>query len=350
MNVQQIIIAGVRELLFSNNYLVLPSFGGFVLKDSPSHLSASGGLLIPPSKTVSFNGQLKQNDGILAIWLEKRLGCSGAEAMTHLQEFTQFCSGILNIKRRLNLEGIGFFYLDFENNVCFEPLQDANFLTESFGLGSISIRPFEMEIAEPKREPVFEDRKEEHIAATEKVVRRSYRKMVYPVMLGLILVSLIGLLVNTIKMTGALQSSILDTGKSHHYEPLNYPSLNMANSGSANNTYVADANGIATLRLEESKSLAVRVTEESSLHNSSIKNHNSASKFEIVLGCFAVKSNASKMIKKLSKQHVKAFISGQNAKGMFVVSNGGFNNKEEALSRLQEIKDTFPNAWIKKEN
>src|SRR5688572_27641542 len=131
MNVQQTIISGIREQLFFHEYLVLPGFGGFVLQSAPSHFSPSGSLLIPPSKTLSFNSQLKQNDGILARWLEKKLGCSMIEATAHLKDFTEFCSGILSVKRRLNLEGIGFFYLDFENNICFEPKQDSNFLTAS---------------------------------------------------------------------------------------------------------------------------------------------------------------------------------------------------------------------------
>lgn len=349
MSVQQVIISGIRELLFSHNYLVLPGFGGFVLKDSPAHLSASGGLLIPPSKTVSFNGQLKQNDGILAIWLEKKLGCSATESMMHLQEFTQFCSGILGIKRRLNLDGIGFFYLDFESNICFEPLQDANFLTDSFGLGSISIRPFETEITEEKREPVFEDRTEESLVAGPKPVRRNYRRMVYPVMLGFILISLIGLLVSNIKMTGALQSSVLESGKAHYYNPVIYSPLAVSDNEAISNTYVADANGIATLKLDNSKSLAVKVSEGDVIHYGSVT-HSSSKKFEIVLGCFAVKANADKMVKKLSKKHIKAFISGQNEKGLFVVSNGSFDNKEKAIDKLQEIKDSFPNAWIKKED
>src|SRR5437868_7519242 len=140
MNVQQTIIKGIKEQLFRNDYLVLPNFGGFVLKSSPSRFSASGGLLIPPTKTVTFNVQLKQNDGILAIWLQNTLGCTSNEALAHLKDFSEFCSGILNAKRRLTLEGIGFFYLDFENNVCFEPQQDSNFLTRSFGLTPVSIR------------------------------------------------------------------------------------------------------------------------------------------------------------------------------------------------------------------
>lgn len=347
MNVQQLIISGIRELLYSHNYVVLPGFGGFVLKESPAHVSVSGGLLFPPSKTVGFNSQLKQNDGVLAVWLERKLSCTSSEALSHTQEFTDFCRGLLQVKRRFNLDGIGFFYLDFENNICFEPLQDANFLTESFGLGSISIRPLETETVAPKQEPVFEDRRELPIAETAKPQRRNYRKLVYPSLLGLILATLLGLLVNNIKMTGALQSSVLETSGKHNYKPFSYPTLAIAAHPGIKTTYVADANGVAHLQLDENKSLAVRVNEGLSTAENFGAEHQTKG-FEIVLGCFSVKANAHKMIKKLSKRRVKAIISGQNAKGLFVVSKGSFRSKEEAVLELDKLKENFPNAWIKK--
>src|SRR6478609_428978 len=154
----------MKEQLFSNNYLVLPGFGGFVLKSRASHFSASGGSLLPPSKTVSFNSQLKQNDGIMALWLQNKLNCTAKEALAHLAEFAEFCTGVLSAKRRLTLEGLGFFFIDFENNICFEPQQDANFLGESFGLAPISLKPLIAEAPEKFKEssikePVFVDRR-----------------------------------------------------------------------------------------------------------------------------------------------------------------------------------------------
>ncbi len=352
MNIQQVIIGGIRELLFSHDYLVLPAFGGFVLKQSPAHISGGGGLFAPPSKTVSFNSQLKQNDGVLTIWLERKLACPPAEAQQHIQEFTQYCSGLLQVKRRLNLDGIGFFYLDFENNICFEPLPDANFLTESFGLSAVSLQPLETEMPELKREPVFEDRRETIVTATPKTARKRYRQLVSPVLLGLIFVSLLGLLVNNVKMTGVLKASVLEGASKHHYENIHYSPLEILNESNANTAYVADANGIASVRLEENKSVSVRVNAGiSSVENSSaVYRTHSSSKFEIVLGCFSIKANAAKMVKKLSKQNVKAFISGQNAKGLFVVSKGAFSTKDQAIEELQHLKDNFPNAWIKKED
>ena len=360
MSIQQTIIKGIKEQLFFNDYLVLPNFGGFVLKSKPAHFSVSGGLLVPPSKTVSFNAQLKQNDGILTLWLQNALNCNAGEAITHLNDFSEFCTGILNAKRRLSLEGIGFFYLDFENNVCFEPQQDSNFLAASFGLGPLTIKELEPAVSELKKEKetVFVDRT---LRSAEQPLppvrnRRNYSRMVTPLLVSILFVSLLGLLVNNTTIKGELHSSIFGSSSRSTYNPVNYPELAILGSPAKLPAYVADANGIASLELAETKKVAVTVLNHqlnSSTLNASSSVHLNTSNthdFEIVLGCFSIRENANRMIQKLSSQNIKAIVSGKNEKGMFVVSNGNYATKEEAINKLQEVKETFPHAWIKKGN
>jgi cell division septation protein DedD len=73
-----------------------------------------------------------------------------------------------------------------------------------------------------------------------------------------------------------------------------------------------------------------------------------AGEYEIVLGCFTVLGNANKMVANLADKNVAAFVSGTNHKGMHVVSVGNFSTKNQALTKLTEIKSSFPHAWIKK--
>jgi len=353
MNVQQSIIKGVKEQLFYNDYLVLPNFGGFVLKSNPAHFSTSGTLLLPPSKTVSFNAQLKQNDGILVSWLQSQLSCTASEALNHLHEFAEFCSSILNTRRRLNIDDIGFFYLDFENNICFEPQQDTNFLMKSFGLGAVSIQEIEVPAKEPKKEPVFEDRiistqtKEQTILPQK--VKRNYSKFISPAIVGLFFFSLLFLIVSNQKISGKLQASLFGETSASVYSPLTYPELSLSKTDNSNQAYITDANGIAVLELDN-KTFSVKAVETSkaktSTHKTVLRKNNRS--FEIVIGCFSVLENANKLIARLSQQNVEAVVLNKNYKGLFVVSVGGYDTKQEALAKLTTIKSSVPKAWIKK--
>ncbi|MDI1353347.1 MAG: SPOR domain-containing protein [bacterium] len=347
MSIQQSIVTGIKEQLFFNDYLVLPGFGGFVLRSASAHFSASGGGLIPPSKTVSFNSQLKQNDGVLAIWLQKKLNCSAEEALSHLKEFSEYCSSILGTKRRLSLDGIGFFYLDFENNICFEPQADSNFLSSSFGLAPVSLFPIEPLLKEPKREPVFIDRTQVASDPKHEAIKRRVplRRIANYAFASFVIVSLLFLLVANSKISGEMRSSLFVGRTTTAYVPNDYPELQIASAVTGNKAYVVDANGIAVMALSATKGLAVKAVETFS--RSSEASLSGVNSYHVVLGCFSKLQNAKRMLKKLSSQNIVAHIWGKNAKGMFVVSYGDFSSKKDALSRLADIKDTFPTAWVK---
>lgn len=354
MNVHQTILKGIKEQLFSNDYLVLPNFGGFVLKKSSAHFSSSGTLLLPPAKSVSFNVQLKQNDGLFVQWLQNELKCEAKDALMHLNDFAEYCKSLLQNRGRLTIDGIGFFYLDFENNICFEPQQQANFLTSSFGLTPVSCKELDIEIP-VKNETVFVDRK---IDATETIKkeeikkRRNYRKVAIVAVSGALLFSSLVLIISNNKISGRIKASLLGKETKTVYSPVNYSDIKLNDLNISKSDYVADANGIAAIELDN-KTISVQAMEVEASTTKVLK-HTYASKvnfshknFEVVLGCFSVLNNAHKMVKKLSDQQVKAAVSGQNEKGLYVVSGGGYNTKEEALAHLNELKGTFPNAWIK---
>ncbi len=358
MNVQQLIIKGLKEQLFFTNYLVLPNFGGFVLRSNPTHFSGGGAILMPPSKTLSFNAQLKQNDGILATWLQNQLKCTSSEALSHLNEFAEYCKSILNTRKRLSIEGVGFFYLDFENNTCFEPQLDTNFLADSFGLKPISLIEISETITEVKKEIVVEDRignEAINTISTEIKKQRNYRRVIAPLALVVAVFSLLALLVSNTKINGTLKSVVFGSNESGTYTPLAYPELTLTETKKASTEYVADANGIATVEVDNNL-IAVKVIENTTAADVKHVSHPTSDKFykhnknnfEVVLGCFSVLDNAKRMIKKLKRQNVNAVISEQNAKGMYVVSNGDFTNKEDAMARLEKIDSLCPNAWVKK--
>lgn len=359
MNVQQTIIKGIKEQLFFHNYLVLPNFGGFVLKSNPSHFSSSGTVLAPPSKTLSFNSQLKQNDGVLATWIQNHFKYTSSEALSDLNEFSDYCKAILTTRRRLSIEGIGFFYLDFENNTCFEPQLETNFLADSFGLKPITlVQLSEIETpVEVKKEQVFENRvgNDAINITTEIKKQRNYRRVIAPLALLVAIFSLLALIVTNTKISGKLTSAFTGSSQTTLYSPLNYSELSLENTSKENTGYVTDVNGVANIEIENNKTIAVKVIESTEnavlIKDNHITHklfaHNEAN-FEVVLGCFTVLENAERMMKKLNRKNINAIISEQNSKGMYVVSNGDFSTKEQAISKLEEISNVCPNAWVKK--
>jgi len=343
MGVQNTIIRGIRESLHQHDYLVLPEFGGFVLKSRVAHFGSMGSSLLPPSRTISFNLQLKQDDGILAAWLSKELKCETAEALRQLKDFAAYCLGVLNTRRRISLDGIGFFFLDFENNICFEPQGDINYQRDSFGLEPLQLKPLAIsEAAQDRRNFVFEDRPAAPALVNAPKRQFTLRRAIVPLVLILVLFALTGVLLNERKISGQLQAAFGGSAGTASYIPQKYCDLQLENSSLEPSAYIADANGIAVLSFSGRRQFSVKAGEVTVTDTS-----NDKGQFEIVVGCFSKVENAKKLIRQLSRKNVQAALGGKNEKGLYLVHAGRFQDRAQAVSRIEQLRTKHPHAWIR---
>ncbi len=350
------IVEGIKTLLHQQEYVVIPNFGGFVTQVHFSKYLIEKNILTPPGKVISFNKQLRQNDGVLAFWLQKEMSVTAEVALKHITEFSDYCEQVLRTKRRLNLENLGFFYLDLENNICFEPKNDSNYLLDSFGLSPVILNELS-ELVVTEKEVAFVDRKIELVKQELPIKRkRNLKPLAYIALGGSILFFSLAALVTINKSEGPLLSGIFNSNAVRTYKPLTYSELVLEKTDSQTKSYVPNSEGIAVLDITNEKAIAVSVNEVASSakvekhHTVRTHNYKYSGKFQIVLGCFTQKNNADKMVRKLKRENVNAGISGINNRGMHVVSCAGFDTKDSALTFLQEIKSNFPNAWIKSGN
>ena len=64
------IFKDISHLLHSNDCVILPDFGAFILKSKSAYVENNE--FFPPSKYVSFNSMLKDNDGLLAKFISEK--------------------------------------------------------------------------------------------------------------------------------------------------------------------------------------------------------------------------------------------------------------------------------------
>ena len=127
----------IGDLLLRHNCVVVPSFGGFVAKQVSAVIDYKTGIMHPPKKSLLFNKQLINNDGLLASVLAKETGKSYDEASLEIQQQVVSWHKALNSGERINLENIGFLFLDQEKNIGFEQDRYFNLLLQSYGLSKV---------------------------------------------------------------------------------------------------------------------------------------------------------------------------------------------------------------------
>tara|TARA_R110002072_G_scaffold243015_2_gene402075 strand:- start:11747 stop:12868 length:1122 start_codon:yes stop_codon:yes gene_type:complete len=127
----------IGDLLLQNNCVIVPSFGGFVAQQVSARIDYDLGRISPPKKSLLFNKQLVNNDGLLINELANLNKLSFDDASLQVAKKVEEWSVILSNKGRIELDKIGFLYKDKENNLCFEQDRFFNLLLDSFGLKQI---------------------------------------------------------------------------------------------------------------------------------------------------------------------------------------------------------------------
>ena len=127
----------IGDLLVRHNCVIVPSFGGFVAKQISAKIDFDKGSMMPPRKSLLFNKQLINNDGLLINELSQAEQISFDEAEQRVSEKVNSWNHQLKRGKRIELDRVGMLFLDTENNLCFEQDRFFNLLLASFGLGQV---------------------------------------------------------------------------------------------------------------------------------------------------------------------------------------------------------------------
>jgi len=125
----------ISDLLYRYECVIVPNFGGFVTNEISAKVNHFTHTFYPPSKQLTFNSHLQNNDGLLANYVAATNKISYSEALETIEKEVAEWKLLLNIEV-LDLENIGLFKLNKDAKLIFEPANSLNYLTSSFGLGT----------------------------------------------------------------------------------------------------------------------------------------------------------------------------------------------------------------------
>lgn len=134
MNIEKHIAA----LLYRFQCVTLPGFGAFITEVQSVKVSEDGNTFNPPKKIISFNPNVKNNDGLLAnhIAIEENISFEKATEIIAFEISRWNIS--LEKRNRLILMNIGEITMNTDKSLVFEPNSAVNYLTSSFGLNNFN--------------------------------------------------------------------------------------------------------------------------------------------------------------------------------------------------------------------
>lgn len=127
----------IGDLLLRHNCVIVPFFGGFVAQKIPARIDFEKGTMTPPTKSLLFNRQLVNNDGLLINEFAQVNKESFVNATSTISQSVSQWKSVLKSGGQIEIDRVGRLYMDDQNTIRFEQDRFFNLLLESFGLGNV---------------------------------------------------------------------------------------------------------------------------------------------------------------------------------------------------------------------
>lgn len=288
----------ISELLLEHDCVTVPGLGSFLGNFKSAHYDLENEKFYPPSKQISFNSQIKANDGLLAKFISEKSGLNYDDSLKEIHQ--EVLKITLNLKKEsVLLKDIGELNLNKEENIVFIPLKTKNFLKDSFGLSPIFIKELTQENSLNKKEIVLKP----------KLRSKFYQ-------------------------TAAVWACLI-FGASSIYYNVNNDLLEQKLA------YEQD------LRQESFSKVQKAVFDLGSLPSLTVNVKRKASQFYVIAGAFRITKNAENLVSSLKMKGYDSRILPLNEKGLTPVAFEGFSQRKAAVTSLREIQaKENKNAWI----
>jgi len=291
----------INDLLYRYDCVIIPNFGGFVTNAVSAKVNHFSHTFYPPTKQITFNAHLKNNDGLLANHIGSSENISFEEATEKISVVVEGWNTQLKTESVV-IGKVGSLSLNKENQLIFEPNSESNYLIETFGMSALSSP------AVKRLEYQKQAAKLTTVAASKK--SSSFLKYAAAAAIFLTVGGAIG--------WNGFQNNQLK----EHYAKQQLDVEKKIQSA----TFII-GNPLPTIQLN--------VTKETP------KN------FHIIAGAFEFPEKAEKKLHQLKAKGFNAEIIGKNKWGLTQVTYSSFETRTEAYKNLKQIRDIYSeDAWL----
>lgn len=328
----------ISDLLYRHDCVIIPGLGGIITNYRSAQIHPVSHTIRPPSKSIRFNVNLQEDDGLLANYVSSCESISFASAQSKIERFVFSIQNDLEHKKEARLSKIGILSVDLNGILSFEPDLKVNYLPDAFGLEAIQSP------AILKKSKGIDVSKQVYQGARSiKAQKTSFNWKVAAVLLPLI----------------GLSTYVSFQQEAIGEKYANYAYLNPFKEKPAA-VYVPRTVVVKekTIAVEEVKITAAPKTVEKAvtvnaeveikktISTPSVKTKFVSKPFHLVAGCFSSEQNASNLVGQLKTEGFEASVIGQNANGLFRVAFQSYVSRELAVSQMEKLKTAGKSTWL----
>jgi hypothetical protein len=303
----------IAQLLYRYQCVTVPGLGAFLTEIQSAQLNESSNSFSPPKKMISFNANLKNNDGLLANHIAQAEKTSYEYAVSAIQYEVFNWKKALEENGVYSIKNVGDLCLNADSNLIFTPYDQTNYLTNSFGLSPFVSPLVKREIFEQKIQAIEE--KEPIVLIPETRRMNPYLKYAAIFVLGLGLTGSVGYPIYQNQI--ATQTTLVETAVQKQVQ----------NKIQEATFFIESPIPAVTLSVKSAAEVKMS--------------------YHIMAGVYREEKNAQKTFNQLTRLGYKARRIAPNRHGLFPVLYGSYATIAEAEKAKQEIhKKHNPEAWI----
>ncbi len=304
----------IKRLLYRRNCVIVPGFGAFLAREKSAEIDEATQTLFPPSKRISFNAQLCENDGLLITEIAKEKKFTYEALAQEIERTSDTWKKELKNGKKITLTGIGTLWYNEAQKIQFQPENRTNYRVASFGLSSFAATPMERRILKEKTKKT--GRRGQTIFRPEKQKTSSLKFWLKYAAIILLMIS-------------------IGVASHHTYNDIQLKQITAQREAQKQVSHI----------IQEATFFDNMPLKVYPLHVDIIKKK--PKKFYVIAGAFRVEKNIEKRIRQLKKKGYNAFYIGINSHGLHQVAYDSFENSEEATIFLRKVQTTeSADAWL----
>lgn len=331
----------ILALLPEHDTVVIPGLGAFVANYRPAQVNERTGEMKPPSKVVSFEKKIRNNDGLLAGKISQEDGISLSEAYQKLELEREEILFQLDKGEKVKLTDLGELWYDKNNELRFTSSGKDILSLDSYGLAPGTLKKDSKNEPKQKVKPVitakgketsdpFKERKAaRYSGATLKYSGSTPEKSNKAWWLLLFLIPVIA---GAIYIFSGNSETVPPTEETQRTEPMRQEALPHTD------TVATDT----TPSEEESSESVINEVPDTIVFVSP-----DTTKYYLISGSFEDYENAQKFVVRLKREGYEPFHLGKQG-SFYLVGINIFDNSIEAYGQQYNYLDKYPEsgAWV----
>ncbi|NOQ25335.1 MAG: hypothetical protein GQ564_08225 [Bacteroidales bacterium] len=322
----------IKELLFTNQGVVIPGLGGFVSEYESAAFDVNENSFIPPSKKITFNPKYSYHDNLLIEFISEKENIDKEKSIKNLEDFVKDIKTRLIKGEKIDFPEIGSLSQNVNEEILFEQDTTSNLLSDSFGLTSVKTKL----IVNPQN----------NVAKAVKPVKqkKSYKKLIFISSSAIVFLCLLTL--SWFLTEGYTDFSLISSNEKPNPESSNNIIINTPEK---NLDSIAQADSVKALI---NQSIDENTDKKDALFYTEPEKEAPKpkySEFHIIAGSFKKIENAEVFSSKLRDKGYEPVIirSGENLIRIAIFS---YTDETEALTKLYSLRESsnIKSVWILK--